>query len=73
MNFKLIIFLSNFQFNFNFYVYLQACVECIDSGKMTKDLAICIHGLQNTKEDMYLNTEDFLLAITEQLERKMSN
>ena len=49
-----------------------ACVECVESGKMTKDLAGCIHGLQNVKEDMYLNTEDFMLAIQEQLQRKMA-
>lgn len=36
---------------------------------MTKDLAICIHGARNTKENMYLNTQDFLEAISEQLER----
>jgi len=28
----------------------KACVDTIDSGKMTKDLAICIHGAKNTKE-----------------------
>lgn len=49
----------------------EACVECIDSGKMTKDLVICIHGLANTKEGMFLHTEDFLEAIAEQLERKL--
>ncbi|XP_038209539.1 isocitrate dehydrogenase [NADP], mitochondrial-like [Zerene cesonia] len=50
----------------------EACVECIDSGKMTKDLVICIHGLANTKEGMFLHTEDFLQAIAEQLEHKLS-
>ncbi|KOB65844.1 Isocitrate dehydrogenase [NADP], partial [Operophtera brumata] len=50
----------------------EACVECIESGKMTKDLAICIHGMKNTKEGMYLHTEDFLEAIADQLERKLS-
>lgn len=24
----------------------EACIETVDSQKMTKDLAICIHGLQ---------------------------
>ncbi|VVC97178.1 unnamed protein product [Leptidea sinapis] len=49
-----------------------ACVECIDSGKMTKDLVICIHGVKNTKDGMFLHTEDFLQAIADQLERKLS-
>lgn len=51
----------------------KACIDCVESGKMTKDLAICIHGLQNVQEDMYLNTEDFLEAIAEHTERKMKN
>lgn len=50
----------------------QCCVECIESGKMTKDLAICIHGLEKTKEGMFLNTEDFLQAIADQLNRKLA-
>lgn len=49
-----------------------ACIDCIDSGKMTKDLAICIHGMKNVKEGMYLHTEDFLDAIAEELKRKMN-
>lgn len=40
---------------------------------MTKDLAGCIHGLANVKENMYLNTEDFLEAIAEQLGRSLKN
>lgn len=49
----------------------QACIDTVESGKMTKDLAGCIHGLPNVKEGMYLNTEDFLEAIRQDLERKM--
>ena len=47
----------------------NSCVQTIESGKMTKDLAICIYGMPNVKEGSYLNTEDFLAAIAEQLER----
>lgn len=46
----------------------KACVDCVDSGKMTKDLAGCIHGLKNVKPEHYLNTMDFLEAIAEQYE-----
>ncbi|KAL5288940.1 IDH2 family protein [Megaselia abdita] len=49
----------------------KACVDCVESGKMTKDLAICIYGMDKTKDNMYLNTQDFLQAIAEDLERKM--
>lgn len=49
----------------------KACIDCVESGKMTKDLAGCIHGLPNVKEGMYLNTQDFLQAIADQLEFSM--
>jgi isocitrate dehydrogenase len=51
----------------------EACVETIHSGKMTKDLAICIHGMKNVKENMYLNTMDFLGAIRSTLDSKLAN
>jgi len=43
----------------------KACIDTIESGKMTKDLAGCIHGIKNTKPEHYLNTMDFLAAIDE--------
>lgn len=51
----------------------KACVDTVDSGKMTKDLAGCIHGLKNVKDGMYLYTMDFLQAISENVEKKMSS
>ncbi|MFN8776208.1 MAG: isocitrate dehydrogenase (NADP(+)) [Flavobacteriales bacterium] len=47
------------------------CIDLVESGKMTKDLAVCIHGNQ-TKEEHYLSTEDFLDAIDEELRKRMS-
>lgn len=50
----------------------KACVDCIESGKMTKDLAAAVHGgINNVKEGMFLNTQDFLEAIAEQLEKSV--
>lgn len=46
----------------------KACIDTIESGKMTKDLAGCIHGIKNVKPGMYLNTLDFLSAIDEQFQ-----
>lgn len=37
----------------------EVCVNTVQSGKMTKDLAICIHG-QDTKRENYLNTQEFM-------------
>ena len=48
----------------------QVCIETVESGKMTKDLAVCIHGNKVTK-DQYLNTEDFLAAIDENLQARL--
>ncbi|CAH1775611.1 unnamed protein product [Owenia fusiformis] len=50
----------------------NACVQTVENGLMTKDLAGCIHGLKNVTPEHYLYTMDFLQAIAEQLE-KMSN
>ncbi|KAJ8980291.1 hypothetical protein NQ317_005211 [Molorchus minor] len=47
----------------------KACIDTVESGKYTKDLAASIHGLQNLKDGMYLNTQDFLDAIAEQVKR----
>ncbi|GIY21896.1 isocitrate dehydrogenase, mitochondrial [Caerostris darwini] len=49
----------------------KACVDTVDSGKMTKDLAGCIHGLKNVKESDYLYTMDFLEAISKELEKQL--
>jgi len=48
----------------------KACIETVEEGKMTKDLALLIHGSNLTKED-YLNTEDFLGTIEKKLNSKM--
>jgi isocitrate dehydrogenase len=50
----------------------KACVDVIEAGKMTKDLAACVHGLKNVKEGMYLHTEEFLDAIKQDLDAKLS-
>ena len=44
----------------------KVCVATVESGKMTKDLAVCIHG-KNTNSEHYLHTEDFLEAINQNL------
>ena len=45
----------------------RVCIETVESGKMTKDLALLI-----SKEQAYLTTEDFLAAINENLQKAMS-
>jgi len=45
----------------------QVCIETVESGKMTKDLAICISGNKVSHGTDYLYTEEFLDAINENL------
>ena len=48
----------------------KVCIETVESGKMTKDLALLVKGDKMTHED-YLNTEDFLDAIDQALKSKL--
>lgn len=48
----------------------QVCIETVESGKMTKDLALIIHE-KDLKEEHYLTTEGFLEAIDENLQKKL--
>ncbi|MXP06078.1 MULTISPECIES: isocitrate dehydrogenase (NADP(+)) [unclassified Apibacter] len=48
----------------------KVCIETVEGGKMTKDLALLVKGKQMTRED-YLNTEDFLDAIDKGLKNKL--
>ncbi|OFZ31711.1 MAG: isocitrate dehydrogenase [Bdellovibrionales bacterium RIFCSPHIGHO2_01_FULL_40_29] len=48
----------------------QVCVETVESGKMTKDLAVCIYG-DKVNSTQYLNTEPFLDAIDQNLKKAM--
>ena len=47
------------------------CVETVESGKMTKDLAVCIHGNKVTHGEQYLYTEEFLDALDQNLKIKL--
>jgi isocitrate dehydrogenase len=49
----------------------EVCIETVESGKMTKDLALLIHG-NALKPEHYLYTQDFLNAINEGLQAKLS-
>lgn len=47
----------------------KVCIETVESGKMTKDLAICISGNKVSHGTDYLYTEEFLDAINENLRK----
>lgn len=49
----------------------QVCVETIEAGHMTKDLAICIKGMSGVTRQDYLNTFEFLDKLAENLKTKL--
>jgi len=48
----------------------NVCIDTVESGKMTKDLALIIHG-KNLTSNNYLTTEAFLNALDEGLKTKL--
>ncbi|HBW85857.1 MAG TPA: NADP-dependent isocitrate dehydrogenase [Crocinitomicaceae bacterium] len=50
----------------------KVCVETVESGVMTKDLAVCIHGNKVNHGEHYVYTEEFLDALNEGLKNKMN-
>lgn len=49
----------------------HVCIEVVESGKMTKDLAVCIHGNKVEHGKHYLYTEEFLDALDAGLKTKL--
>ena len=49
----------------------SVCIETIESGAMTKDLAICIKGMSNVQRSDYLNTFDFMDRLASNLKNKL--
>jgi isocitrate dehydrogenase len=49
------------------------CIEVVESGKMTKDLAVCIHGNKVNHGEHYLYTEEFLDELDKALQAKLVN
>ncbi len=41
----------------------QACIQTVENGQMTKDLAVCIHGNNVKHGEHYLYTEEFMDAV----------
>ncbi len=64
--------LDNNQALIDFCHALEAvCVETVEAGKMTKDLAVCIHGNKLNHGEHYLYTEEFLDELDKGLKAKL--
>ncbi|MDR2816609.1 MAG: NADP-dependent isocitrate dehydrogenase [Proteiniphilum sp.] len=48
----------------------QVCIETVEGGEMTKDLAILVYG-NDAPRDAYLTTQEFLQALKRNLEKKL--
>jgi len=49
----------------------RVIIETVESGKMTKDLAICVEGSMNVSRDKYRNTFEFMDDIAENLNKAL--
>ncbi len=49
----------------------KVCVETVESGAMTKDLAVCLYG-EKVQAGQYMNTEPFLDLLSKNLEKKLN-
>lgn len=47
------------------------CVESIEAGFMTKDLALCIKSQKELKRSDYLDTFEFMDKLAENLDKKL--
>ena len=64
--------LDNNQDLIDFCITLEkVCVDTVESGTMTKDLALCIHG-GDLNESHYVTTEQFLDTLDKGLKNKMN-
>jgi isocitrate dehydrogenase len=48
----------------------KSCIETVETGYMTKDLALCIHGKALTEND-YLTTDDFIAKVKECFQKNL--
>ena len=65
--------LDNNQELIQFAEALEAvCIETVESGIMTKDLAVCVHGNKVSHGEHYVYTEEFLDALDTNLQKKLA-
>ncbi|MBS3964371.1 MAG: NADP-dependent isocitrate dehydrogenase [Methylomonas sp.] len=49
----------------------QVCIDTVESGRMTKDLALCVHG-DALDDSQYLTTENFLAVLQANLDARLA-
>lgn len=51
----------------------KACIDTVESGKLTRDLAESVYGEDNLSDDKWLNTNDSLNAIEAEFKKQWSS
>lgn len=46
----------------------KACIDTVEGGVMTKDLAICVHGSIGSERQYWVTTNDYIAAVVDKLE-----
>lgn len=49
-----------------------ACTDTVETGIMTKDLAICVHGQKGTEREYWVTTNEYISAVVDRLNSSMS-
>jgi isocitrate dehydrogenase len=50
----------------------QACIDTVEAGTMTKDLALCVHG-NNMQREHWVTTNQFMDKLAENLRKKLQS
>jgi len=50
----------------------KSVVETIESGVMTKDLAICVEGSMNVARSKYVTTEEYIDRVADKLKSSLN-
>ncbi len=50
----------------------KVCIDTVESGKMTKDLALCIHG-EKLSDKHYMHTEEFIDLVAKNLTDRLGH
>jgi len=48
-----------------------SCIETVEDGFMTKDLALIVHNSNEVSRDKYLNSEEYIDKVAVYLKKKL--
>lgn len=45
----------------------KSCIDTVESGTMTKDLAICVHGAKGSERQFWVTTNEYIDAVVDRM------